>query len=161
MISMARFITLWGEDDYPPEKVTAKALTLAEADLSFQFPDDYRQAVLAYGLPRTSFDLMNSAAEQDINDRNYVQAINDFYTPKTIVEETLDWREIGLPADLVAIGSDPCGNLFCFPMAGSAHPTGSIQLWDHDFDDVTHVADSFEDWLDAMCRIEFVENDDD
>ncbi|MFT3996654.1 MAG: SMI1/KNR4 family protein [Asticcacaulis sp.] len=161
MISMARFITLWGEDDYPPEKVTVRALAQAEAELSFQFPDDYRQAVLTYGLPRTTFDLMNSAAEQDFDDRNYVQAINDFLSPDGIVQTTRTWREIGLPAGLVAIGSDPSGNLFCFPIAASAYPPGSVQLWLHDFDDVTHVADSFEDWLDAMCRIRFIEDDED
>jgi len=68
------------------------------------------------------------------------------------VTQTIEWREIGMPHHLVAFASDCAGNKFSF----STSPNGrSDEVWffDHDFNTVDLVADSFEGWLEQFAKL--------
>ena len=59
--------------------------------------------------------------------------------------------------ELVAFASGDLGNKFCFDAdrlnSGSAEAS-AIWFYDHDFDTVRKIAASFDDWIEAFCRVE-------
>jgi hypothetical protein len=156
VVTLQRFALIWCHPDDQPTVVSADALKAAEEALNVSLPDDYRMAVLSVGLPHPTIDLLHSVVEQDID----LPVVSDFLEPHEIVETTRSWRQIGLPDDLVAFASDCQGNLFCFPTQNSPRPARSVWLWDHDFDDVSEVADTFDDWVLDMCAIPYIASDD-
>ncbi|WP_210215134.1 SMI1/KNR4 family protein, partial [Mesorhizobium sp. M4B.F.Ca.ET.089.01.1.1] len=80
-------------------------MSAAEQQLGVRFPEDYRQAVLDVGLPRPTIALLNAIVVRGLD----LHDLSNFYSPKEIVEETLGWREIGMPDRLIAIASDGSG----------------------------------------------------
>ena len=150
-MSLSRFVEKWTR--YPPDSVSEEHLADAERQLGVRFPEDYRQAVLDVGLPRPTIALLSAIVDRglDLND------LSNFHSPKEIVEETLDWREIGMPDQLVAIASDCSGNKFCFDadeLGGDSAEMPAIWFFDHDFGTVDQVAPSFHAWIDAFCDVE-------
>jgi len=82
---------------------------------------------------------------------------NDFYAPADIIKLTLNWREAGMPAELVAFAGDGCGNQFCFDrdrLAGQAADSQAVFFWDREYETVRQVAPSFEAWIEALCEVE-------
>jgi hypothetical protein len=104
------------------------------------------------GIPRPSRSLLHSIVEQDLD----LQAPNDFYSPDEIVEMTIGWRKAGMPAQLISIANDGCGNQFCFERKQIDHlPATESTIWffDHDYGTTREVAPSFEAWIDSFLSI--------
>jgi hypothetical protein len=152
-MSLARFTEIWTSGNYPPEPVTEADLRTVEHRLDIHLPEDYQAAVLRVGLPRPTIALMDAIVERELG----LHALGYFYAPAEIIEETIDWREMGMPEALVAFASDGCGNKFCFDSErtdnGSAKASG-VWFYDHDFGTVDQIAASFDDWIGAFCRVE-------
>ena len=148
-MSLERFIRKWTHQDYPPEKAAGPDLEAVEARFGFVLPEDYRQAVLAHGLPRPTIALLDGilAADLDFPD------VSDFFAPEEIVRLTDDWRGGGMPDHLVAFADDCGGNLFCFD-AGPGADRATVWFWDHDDGSVTAAADSFTTWIERFCSVE-------
>ncbi|MER8378719.1 SMI1/KNR4 family protein [Mesorhizobium sp. M0142] len=152
-MSLSRFVEKWTTPAYPPDSVSEEDLGAAEQQLGVHFPEDYRKAVLDVGLPRPTIALLNAIVERKLD----LHDLANFYSPKEIVEETLGWREIGMPDRLVAIASDSLGNKFCFnadQLGGESADMRAIWFFDHDFGTVDEVAPSFHAWIDAFCEVE-------
>ena len=151
-MSMARFIEIWTSGDYPPEPVAEADLHGVEQHLGIQLPEDYKKAVLQAGLPRPTIALLDAIVERELD----LHDLGDFHSPSEIIEQTLAWRDIGMPEQLVAFASDSCGNKFCFDTdemkKGSAEGCG-IWFYDHDFDAVNQIALGFDAWIDAFCDV--------
>jgi len=109
-MSLARFAEKWCLDDYPPEPVSEEDLQSVELRFEVRLPEDYREAVLGLGLPRTSIALLDAIVDQNL----VLFDLSDFYSPTEIINQTLSWRKLGLPENLIAIASDCSGNMFCF-----------------------------------------------
>jgi cell wall assembly regulator SMI1 len=140
------FAAQWSHPSYPPVKVEPAELQAAEATLGVRFPEDYKTAILSVGRPFPSLALLSAISDHSID----LRALSELSTPKEIVEETVGWREIGLPDNFVVIGNDFSGNKFCFDVAdlqGDAVASAPVYFWDHDFDDVQLVASSFPEWI--------------
>jgi hypothetical protein len=149
-MSMSRFISLWTHPDYAPIAVSAGELEAVERRLQTQLPFDYKRAALEFGLPRPTGELLDAICDRQAD----LAALGDFLGPAEIVEVTEDWRDLGLPEELVAFATDGIGNLFCFstdPSGASAQP---VFLWDHDSKEVRTVASSFADWIEDFCRLQ-------
>src|SRR5215217_2049921 len=110
-MSLSRFITLWTHPDYAPDPVSEDELKKAEGLLQTRLPPDYRIAVLEFGLPRPTIELLDAIVERELDLRD----VSEFLGPAEIVSVTVDWRDLGLPEELVAFATDCMGNLFCFP----------------------------------------------
>ncbi|RWC93739.1 MAG: SMI1/KNR4 family protein [Mesorhizobium sp.] len=152
-MSLSRFVEKWTTPSYPPASVLEGDLSAAEQQLGVRFPEDYRQAVLDVGLPRPTIALLNAIVVRGLD----LHDLSNFYSPKEIVEETLGWREIGMPDRLIAIASDGSGNKFCFnadQLGGDSADRRGIWFFDHDFGTVDQVAPSFHAWIDAFCDVE-------
>lgn len=142
---LGAFSQRWSHEDYPPVKVRPVALEQAEKALSYTYPDSYRSAVLAIGLPRPTTELWDA-----IDERSDLPHLGDFLTPDEAVEATRDWRPLGYPDDLAPFATDSSGNLLSFRMRDRSD---AVYIWDHDFDTVEQVAPSFAALLEAYCRL--------
>ena len=145
-MSLMRFVEKWTTGDYPPSLVSEEELHEVEKKLRSRLPEAYTQSVLTVGLPQPSIALLETIVDQELD----IHSIGDFYSPSEIIDETLGWREIGMPQNLIAFAGDGCGNKFCFDTE-----KGGSKIWffDHDFDTVELIADSFDEWLTALCNI--------
>ncbi len=152
-MTLARFTEIWTSVDYPPDPVAESDFRSVEQRLGVRLPDDYLRAVLQAGLPRPTIALMDAIVERELD----MHSLSDFYSPVEIIEETTQWREIGMPEQLVAFASDGCGNKFCFDAErlnnGSAEGH-AIWFYDHDFETVVKIAPSFTVWIEAFCNVE-------
>src|SRR5687767_10607348 len=110
-MSLSRFIALWTHPDYAPDPVSEDQLENAEGRLQTRLPTDYRNAVLQLGLPRPTIELLDVIVDRELALRD----VSDFLNPAEIVSVTEDWRDLGLPEELVAFATDCMGNLFCLP----------------------------------------------
>lgn len=144
-MSLERFIARWADPDYPPKPLSDEALKAVEARFGFAFPADYRQAILRVGLVSPTIALLDA-----IDDGGLEMAdLSELLDPAGMVARTEDWRDMGLPDELVTFGSDCMGNLFCFRTDGGP----AIVFFDHDFGTTEEIAPSFTAWIDRFCAI--------
>ena len=152
-MTLARFTAKWTSGNYPPEPVAEADLCSVEQRLNVHLPEDYRQAILQVGLPRPTIAFLDAIVERELD----LHSLGDFYSPEEIVEETMNWRELGMPKQLIAFATDGGGNKLCFDADrlnnGSAEGR-AIWFYDHDFGTVDQIAPSFDAWIDALCRVE-------
>jgi hypothetical protein len=148
-MSLRDFIELWTSQGYPPDQVSLAELDAAEARLQTRLPTDYRSAVLEFGLPRPTIALLDTIVDHELG----LADISDFHAPNEIVAETEGWCAAGMPQDLVAFGSDCCGNKFCFAVSDVRQPEQAVIFWDHDFNSVETVAPSFDRWIETYCTL--------
>jgi SMI1-KNR4 cell-wall len=149
-MSLGRFICLWTHPDYSPGPVTIEELRFVEARLRTRLPADYCRAVVEFGLPRPTLELLSAIVDRELNLRD----VSEFLDPAEIVTTTEDWRDLGLPEELVAFATDSMGNLFCFPTDAEARPSAPVFLYDHDSGDIELMARSFDEWIEGFCGIE-------
>lgn len=147
-MGMSRFVAMWSHPESVPTPVDPERLESAEVRLGTRLAADYREAVLPHGLPQPTIALLDAIVDRELD----LHDVSAFLSPDEIVETTQAWRELGLPADLVAFAADCGGNLFCFRSAGEA-AVAPVEFFDHDFGDVRTVAHSFTEWIEAYCRI--------
>lgn len=147
------FIAKWTNPDYPAGTVSVEQLQQVEKQFGFQYPTDYRNAVLQFGLPRPTLALLDAILERDIS----LQCVSDFLSPEEAIKQTVGWHEIGLPYGLVAFANDESGNLFCFDTAELSSENkdrSAVWFYDHDFNEAEVVSSSFTVWIEAYSRIE-------
>lgn len=146
MNELARFAAKWSHPNDPPTAVSKKELEVAENTLKLRFPIDYRDQVLEAGLPSPTRALLSAIVDNDLE----LNDLSDLYEPDVIVTETRDWRKIGMPKTLVAMGSDGAGNKFCFDerdLQGAVAARAPVYFWDHDFNETEMIAESFAGWI--------------
>ena len=144
---MSRFIALWTHPDYAPAAVSEAELKEAERRLQARLPADYRSAVLQFGLPRPTSELLEAIAARELNLRD----VSDFLSPTEMATLTEDWRDLGLPEEFVAFATDCMGGLFCFSTNGGSETP--VLFFEHDSGDVDVIAPSFVRWIDEFCAV--------
>lgn len=148
-MSLERFAKLWTSSSYPPDPVMEADIRVVEQRFDFMFPNDYCQEVLQVGLPRPNIALLDAIVDRELDLRD----VSDFLNPSDIVSVTDDWRDLGLPENLVAFATDCMGNLFCFPTANDGAEAVSVFFFDHDDKTVDLVAHSFNHSIDGFCGV--------
>ena len=150
-MTIARFIALWTHPDSPPLPVAVEALAEAERRLGLTLPDQYREAALAFGLPRPTIALLDTIVDWELD----VRDVHDFLDPGAIVETTEAWHELGLPEDWVAFATDCMGNLFCFAadQVALGRAAAPVLFFDHDEGIVDTVAPDFDRWIEEFCSL--------
>ncbi|MEL7013588.1 MAG: SMI1/KNR4 family protein [Pseudomonadota bacterium] len=146
MNELAEFTSKWTLEDYPPRVVDREDLDATERLLGLKFPMDYRFQVLKVGLPSPTLALLSAIIDRGVD----LHDLSELYAPGEIVSATRDWRKIGIPQTLVAVGSDSLGNLFCFDeknLQVERVAYAAVYHWDHDFKETEKMAGSFSDWI--------------
>ncbi len=128
----------------PPTPAGAPELDEAERVLSTTFPVSYRQFMESHGAVHTPgiFDLVSPLSE--------VPSLHNLASIAEVVSEAAGLWSAGTPRDLVVIGDDCMGNLFCLPRLQQCAERPDdlpVRFFDHEFLDVAVVARSFDDWL--------------
>jgi cell wall assembly regulator SMI1 len=157
-MSLEQFVSKWTHPDYPPDAVAVADLDALESHFGFLLPEDYRQAVLAHGLPRPTLALLHSIAEADLD----LADVGEFLSPGEAIETSDAWRGAGMPSNLVAFAMDSGGDLFCFDAkagSGDRPASAAVWLWDHDDGAAEVVAESFSQWIEGFCRVDLIEED--
>ncbi len=124
-------------------------LERAEVRLQTRLPADYRNAVLELGLPRPTIELLDAIVDRELDLRD----ASEFLSPTEIVAVTEDWRDLGLPEELVAFATDCMGNLFCFPTEADAEGAVPVFFFNHDDRTVDVIAPSFTRWIEEFCAV--------
>lgn len=148
-MSLSRFIALWTHPNYATDLVSEHELEGAERSIQTRLPADYRSAVLQFGLPRPSAKLLDAIVDRELDLRD----VSDFLSPLEIVSVTEDWRDLGLPEELVAFATDCMGNLFCFCTAAEAGSSIPVFFFNHDYRTVDVIAPSFTHWIEEFCGV--------
>lgn len=144
-MSLERFIARWADPDYPPKPVSEEAIKAVEARFAFAFPADYRQAVLCVGLVSPTIALLDAIDDGELD----MADLSELLDPAGMMSHTEDWRNMGLPEDMVAFASDWMGNLFCFRTDGGS----AIVFFDHDLGTTEEIAPSFTAWIERFSAI--------
>lgn len=144
-MGLDRFISLWMHPDYSPHPLSEGELAAVELRFGFRLPPDYRDGVLRFGLVSPTIALLDAIVDGKLD----IADLSELLAPQEMIDITEAWRDMGLPADMVAFASDCCGNLFCFRTDGSS----AIHHFDHDFGTTETIADSFTGWIDDYCAI--------
>ena len=144
-MGIALFVARWMHPDYPPRPISEEALGAVEAHFRFSFPADYREAVLQAGLVSPTIDLLDAIVDRELDMPDLSQLLDS----AQMVATTTAWRDMGLPDDMVAFGSDCSGKLFCFRTDGEP----AVFYFDHDSEATRTVAPSFSEWIEEFCKL--------
>ena len=150
-MSYDAFIKKWTHPSYPPTPVDVRELATLEAKLGVPLPAAYKGAIGAFGAASAHIGLLNAIVDSDLD----LADVQEFKVPRSIIETTQAWREMGLPLNCVAFANDCAGNLFCFRKGSD-----SVWFWDHDFAEIEQVASDFDTWIEAYLEVEPVPEDD-
>ncbi|MEM9879789.1 MAG: SMI1/KNR4 family protein [Pseudomonadota bacterium] len=149
MMALRKFADKWCDPSSLPQVVIEDELNSIEKDFAIALPRDYRDQVLAVGLPSPTLALLSAIVDNEV-DMNDLSRLN---APAEIKQETLDWRDAGLPANLLVIGADCSGNKFCFDLGDltpASDQEAAVYLWDHDFLETRRIAPSFSAWMNGF-----------
>jgi len=134
----------------PPAPVSFAQLDEAERVLGTMFPTSYRLFMTSYGELYTPnlFHLVPGLPE--------TPDLQNLASLEEVVSEAPGLWSGGTPNNLVVIGNDIMGNLFCLPRTKRRRERPDdlpIKFFDHEFLDVAVVANSFDEWLSRFLQL--------
>ena len=148
-MSLSRFIALWTHPGYAPDAISEEDFEAVEHRLRTRLPADYRNALLRFGLPRPTIELLDAIVDRELDIRD----VSDFLSPAEMVTVTQDWRDLGLSEEVVAFATDCMGNLFCFPTEADVSGERPVFYFDHDERTLDVIAPSFTRWIEEFCGL--------
>jgi len=121
-----------------------------EKALEILLPTDYKQFLQEQGDVWTP-DILDIIVDKEI-DLNDVQQFWD--SERIIYDKQNEWTS-KVSVDIIPFASDCMGNIFAFKTSDlkTQRATADIYFFDHDFDIVEKVSDSFTKWLDNYNEI--------
>jgi hypothetical protein len=143
------FVDKWTHPNHRAQPCTPASLDLAESQLGAALPAALREFLESFGPVSTSIDLLDTIVEGELD----LYDVSDFHDPDAIVQETLGWRKLGLPADLVAFARDCQGNLFCFTADNERQPDSEVWYFDHDLGNSDSLGVDFKSWVGAFAGL--------
>jgi cell wall assembly regulator SMI1 len=127
------------------EKASESDIEKLKTELNITIPNEVKLFLTEYGNIYTPeiLDLIVDN-EIDLND------IQEFWKPERIIYDKQNEWTAQLSTDLIPFASDSMGNIFGFLTTelNEEKESCAIHFFDHDFDTVEKVADSFSEWID-------------
>ena len=121
-----------------------------EKELGIQLPGDYKIFLLTIGSIWTP-DILNLVVDRELE----MYDVSQFWYTKEIIDDKKNWWTAKVSTDIIPFASDSGGNIFAF-LTGDLKEekeTAAIYFYDHDFETVEKIAESFKDWLDNFNKI--------
>lgn len=130
------------------EKPTMDEIRQIEIELNTVLPQSYIEFLSNYGEAYAP-SLLDLVVDEDseLHDLQNITSVK-----KTIEATKLYWSG-GMPDDLIGLGNDSMGNMFCFKKIDRASERpDDLPVWffDHDFAEVSRISNSFDSWLEAF-----------
>jgi cell wall assembly regulator SMI1 len=143
------------EESYEP--LSPSHLQEVESRLAIELPGDYRAFLLAHNGGRPVPDAFRLSGRWEMVDR--FLGIHEGEHDNLL--DYVKAYEGRLPPELLPIAHDAFGNLLCLAVRSPEH--GGVYFWDHEgeaergqppsYDNVTCVAESFEDFLASLTAL--------
>ncbi|UTS81913.1 SMI1/KNR4 family protein [Phaeobacter piscinae] len=163
MSNLKKLHETWSHPDYPPTSINKGDLKALEDNLGVALPSSYRSQLLKIGLPSPTAKLWEWLSEND--ERHFrwlnrlpflvlilpepVPHLADFHHPSD-VQKALEWREAGMPEDLLPFAYDSSGSQICFDMEalrGGSRRESPVIFWDCYSLHKTKLSKSFDAFL--------------
>ncbi|SHJ62600.1 SMI1 / KNR4 family (SUKH-1) [Maribacter aquivivus] len=137
------------------KKVSSSDVAKLESEFNIYLPNDFKIFLVDYGTPWTP-DILNIIVDNEI-DLNDVQ--NFWSIENIILDKKSEWTSKILTG-IIPFGSDCMGSIYGFLTLDLKEKKESVPVYffDHDFDTVTKVAESFSEWIDQFIRIKTDDN---
>lgn len=115
--------------------------------MSSVFPESYQLFMKNHG---TAFcpDII-----MVMEDDSEVWPLQNVWDLKSVLKTTKDYVKAGMPNEYIAFATDNMGNAFCFEQTQTRQKDAPVFLYDHDFDKVSKVANSFDEWLQSYLDL--------
>lgn len=147
-----KFVSSWVHPDYRPAQVLPEALDRAEARFETYLPRSYRECMINVGPASTSLSLLSTIVDRRLD----IPDIHDFLTPEELIETTRNWRDCGLPENMIAFATTAGGDLYCFeqvPEAASVPEDAIVWYFDHEERVVESLDLPFAQWIALYASI--------
>lgn len=151
------------EAQNPFGPTSTEDITAFEARRKIVFPEDYRQFLLKSNGGRPIPDVFDVPGFEFRGG-----TVNAFYGlhngPYSRLEQAIEMYAGRIPADLIPIAAEDCGNIVCIGWKGKRR--GKVYFWDHeneldengrgrtDYENVYIVANSLGEFLDKLKELE-------
>jgi len=121
-----------------------------EKTLDIRFPLYYKEFVQNFGDVFTP-DILHLIVSKDLD----LHSLQEFWDTESILWDKKNEWTSKLSVDLIPFALDSSGNIFAFKTDDirKEKQTADIYFFDHDFDTIEKISDSFTKWLDAYNRI--------
>ena len=135
------------DDAKPSTQVDIDSL---ENKFQIYLPNDYKTFLLNFGNIWTP-DILDIVADNELE----INDVQQFWTIERIIYDKQNEWTSQLSTDLIPFASDCMGNIFAFIRHDIKSPsdTASIYFFDHDFDTVEKISNSFTDWIEEFNKI--------
>jgi len=135
-------------DDSKPSTIVD--IERLEHEFQIFVPEDYKSFLLNFGDIWTP-DILDLVVENEsgLND------VQEFWNiEKIIYDKHNEWTS-DLSMDLIPFASDCMGNIFAFLRHDIQSPkeTANVYFFDHDFDTIEKISNSFTGWLEEFNKI--------
>ena len=121
-----------------------------EATLEIVLPSDYRSFLMKYGVVWTP-GILDIIVDKELE----LHTLQEFWDMEAIIDDKKNGWTTHLDMDLLPFASDCMGSIFCFATAEirTQSLTAGIYFYDHDYDEVNKISDSFTAWIDCYNKI--------
>lgn len=135
-------------DDSKP--ATLEEITKLEKEFSVHLPNDYKIFLLNFGNIWTP-NILDLVVEQELE----IYDVQNFWGIDEIIYDKQNEWTSNLAADVIPFASDCMGNIFAFLVDDLKSPkeTTGIYFFDHDFDTIEKISNSFGDWVNNFNKL--------
>ena len=150
--ALRKFTSSWVHPDFGPVPVPPEALDRAQARFETYFPRSYRDCMVEVGAPSAAHTLSTTIIDRNLG----IPCIGDFLRPEDLVATTEQWREVGLPENMVAFATTGDGDLYCLevvPEDVGVLEDATVWYFDHEEREVESLDLGFTRWLALYANI--------
>ena len=133
------------------KKASESDIQKLESEFGITLPKDYKTFIAEFGnisTPDILFIIVDKKIE--LND------VQDFWDIESITYDKKNEWTSQISTDLIPFASDSMGNIFGFLSTDltTENETISVYFFDHDFDTVEKISDSFTEWINEFNIID-------
>jgi hypothetical protein len=132
------------------EKASESDIEKLKTELNISIPYEYKLFLTEYGNIYTP-EILDLIVDNEID----LYDIQEFWTVERIIYDKKNEWTAQVSTDIIPFASDSMGNIFSFLTAdlNKEKESSSVYFFDHDFDTVEKIANSFSEWIDKYNLI--------
>jgi cell wall assembly regulator SMI1 len=121
-----------------------------EHEFKIILPNDYKTFLLNFGNIWTP-DILDLVVDKELD----ISEVQQFWSIDEIIYDKQNEWTSHVSTDIIPFASDSMGNIFAFLRHDikSLTETTDIYFFDHDFNTVEKISNSFTDWIDEFNKI--------
>jgi hypothetical protein len=125
-----------------PSPATDEQIDGIGTELATTIPSAYRRFMTRHGSVYTP-GILDAVVDRQLDHPD----VQNILTPDEAIEGTKAYWSAGMPSDVIGVASDCMGNMIGFRRQTGAVDDAPVVFFDHDFVEVSDLADSFDAFL--------------